>query len=200
MKATKAYIASLGTTGVLLAASILMLAVVSAVVAFNAWPGAGVPNRVQTLVLAEKPAAIRVSTHSTAAPAVPSTHRAAAVSSAGARGPVAPQRIAVQPLSGGAGPHSNTPTPAAKPAPAPAGAPKPLQSVQQTTDPIIAAVSNPDDTAGQVANGAQGVTDAVGVGLGKINPDLGQLVTQVGETAAQAVRDLPLPQHLLPGQ
>ena len=42
MKATKAYIASLGTTGVLLAASILMLAVVSAVVAFDAWPGAKV--------------------------------------------------------------------------------------------------------------------------------------------------------------
>ena len=38
MRATKAYIASLGTTGVLLGASILMLAVVSAVVAFDHWP------------------------------------------------------------------------------------------------------------------------------------------------------------------
>src|SRR2546423_710918 len=38
MSATKAYIASLGTTGVLLAASVLMLAVVSAVVALDPWP------------------------------------------------------------------------------------------------------------------------------------------------------------------
>ena len=51
MKATKAYIASLGTTGVLLAASLLMLAVVSAVVAFDRWPTGNVSARVQTLVL-----------------------------------------------------------------------------------------------------------------------------------------------------
>jgi hypothetical protein len=51
LKATKAYIASLGTTGVLLAASLLMLAVVSAVVAFDRWPGGAVANPVQTLVL-----------------------------------------------------------------------------------------------------------------------------------------------------
>lgn len=195
MKATKAYIASLGTTGVLLAASILMLAIVSAVVAFDAWPGAGAPGRVQTFVLAERPAPIRVSTHSNAAPAVPAAHRAAAP--AAARRPVAAQRIAGQHFSGGARAHTNTPV--AKPAPAPAPAPKPLQSVQQTTYPIFDAVSNPGGTAVQIANGAQGVTDAAGVSLGKISPDVGQLVTQVGDTAAQAVRDLPLPQHLLPG-
>ena len=56
MRATKAYIASLGTTGVLLGASILMLAVVSAVVAFNRWPSGTVSTRVQTLTL-EDPAA-----------------------------------------------------------------------------------------------------------------------------------------------
>ena len=39
MKATRAYIASLGTTGVLVASSALLLVVVSALVAFNAWPG-----------------------------------------------------------------------------------------------------------------------------------------------------------------
>src|SRR4051795_11732582 len=61
MKATKAYIASLGTTGVLLAASILMLAVVSAVVAFDRWPGSHVSSPVQTLLLTEKAAPIRVS-------------------------------------------------------------------------------------------------------------------------------------------
>src|SRR3954463_4753266 len=39
MRATRAYIASLGTTGVLVASSALLLVVVSALVAFNAWPG-----------------------------------------------------------------------------------------------------------------------------------------------------------------
>ena len=38
MRATKAYIASLGTTGVLIASSLLLLALVSAIVAFRGWP------------------------------------------------------------------------------------------------------------------------------------------------------------------
>ena len=66
MKATKAYIASLGTTGVLLGASILMLAVVSAVVAFDRWPNGNISTRVQTLVVEERPAALRVSENSSA--------------------------------------------------------------------------------------------------------------------------------------
>src|SRR5215212_3348534 len=60
MRATKAYIASLGTTGVLLGASILMLAVVSAVVAFDRWPNGHVSTRVETLVLKDSPTPIRV--------------------------------------------------------------------------------------------------------------------------------------------
>jgi hypothetical protein len=39
MRARAAYISSLGTTGILLAAAVLMLAIVSALVAFRAWPG-----------------------------------------------------------------------------------------------------------------------------------------------------------------
>src|SRR3954469_2300427 len=77
MKATKAYIASLGTTGVLLAASILMLAVVSAVIAFDRWPGGNVTTDVQTLVLNEKAPAIRVSARATGPSATPSRSAAA---------------------------------------------------------------------------------------------------------------------------
>src|SRR5258707_8578078 len=77
MRATKAYIASLGTTGVLLAASILMLAVVGALVAFDAWPGASVATRVKPLLLTERPAAIRVSARSLAASATPARRTAA---------------------------------------------------------------------------------------------------------------------------
>jgi hypothetical protein len=38
VRATRAYIASLGTTGVLIASSLLLLALVSAIVAFRGWP------------------------------------------------------------------------------------------------------------------------------------------------------------------
>src|SRR4051794_4977331 len=91
MRATKAYIAGLGTTGVLLAASILMLAVVSAVVAFDRWPDGHVSSRVQTLVLAERPTAIRVSTHASGPAATPAARRSATVAAllrAAGRAPV----------------------------------------------------------------------------------------------------------------
>src|SRR4051794_427609 len=39
MRARVAYISSLGTTAILVAAALLMLAVVSAIVAFRGWPG-----------------------------------------------------------------------------------------------------------------------------------------------------------------
>src|SRR5438045_7217666 len=96
MKATKAYIASLGTTGVLLAASILMLAVVSAVVAFDRWPGAGAQAPVKTLVLADTPAAIRVGTHSTA-PSATAAARNATLAALGR------PRVTTAPLAAGHG-------------------------------------------------------------------------------------------------
>src|SRR5690242_16159408 len=99
MKATKAYIASLGTTGVLLAGSILMLAVVSAVVAFDRWPGGEVSTRVQTLVLDEQAAPIRVTSRSTAPSATLAVARRGATS---ARGPVATRpRAGAGPINAG---------------------------------------------------------------------------------------------------
>src|SRR3954451_18865194 len=95
MRATKAYIASLGTTGVLLAASVLMLAVVSAVVAFDRWPNGNVSTRVQTLVLTDKPAPIRVSARAVARPAQ------AARSVSAATGSAAPRAVANGPGVGG---------------------------------------------------------------------------------------------------
>jgi hypothetical protein len=196
LKATKAYIASLGTTGVLLAASVLMLAVVSAVVAFDAWPGANAPNPVRTLVLNDKPAAIRVSAHATA-PATAAARRAVLAAGA-ARGRAVTRPAGGLPgqrLSGG----NRSVTPA-RPAPAlPAPVAKPVQQVQNAASPIFDAVSNPGSTATQVADTAQGVTDSAGVSLAKISPQVGAVVQQAGQTAAQTVRQLPLPDHLVPG-
>src|SRR3954452_91748 len=197
MKATKAYIASLGTTGVLLAASVLMLAVVSAVVAFDRWPGAGVASPIQTVALNERPATIRVTGHSSA-PSATSTVRAAtrgavvAAPRATGRAPV----VAGKQFSGGRVTSPGGATPAQPALPAPVQ--KTLEPVQQTTDPIFDAVSNPGSTAGAVANGTQQVTDALGKATTKLNPDLGNVVTATGQAVAQTVRDLPLPQHVLP--
>src|SRR4051812_4143026 len=51
VRATRAYIASLGTTGVLVASSALLLVVVSALMAFNAWPGGDPISGIKGLVV-----------------------------------------------------------------------------------------------------------------------------------------------------
>jgi hypothetical protein len=60
MRARFAYISSLGTTAILVAAALLMLAVVSAIVAFRGWPGQASTGGVQTVPLAPGGAAERV--------------------------------------------------------------------------------------------------------------------------------------------
>ncbi|MEA2483178.1 MAG: hypothetical protein QOC55_1125 [Thermoleophilaceae bacterium] len=191
MKATKAYIASLGTTGVLLAASILMLAVVSAVVAFNHWPNGNVSTRVQTLVLREKAAPIRVSSHSGAPSATPLTRAVAALGAVPRAG--GPSAVAVPRFNGRAG------TPAAGTPSAPSAPALPAAPSLPSTSPLIDPISNPGTAAAQVADGVQSVTDSSGVSVGKVNEQLGQVVTQAGQTAADTVRALPLPGHIVPG-
>jgi hypothetical protein len=71
--------------------------------------------------------------------------------------------------------------------------------VEDQTSPIINAISNPGTTAGQIADGAQSVTDSAGLSLTSVSPALGGAVAGVGQTAAQVIREVPLPQHLVPG-
>src|SRR5688500_10531072 len=60
MRATKAYIASLGTTGLLLAFSASLLVVVGTLFAFNAWPGAQISDVVDSLVVDDEDSPFRV--------------------------------------------------------------------------------------------------------------------------------------------
>jgi hypothetical protein len=60
MRARVAYISSLGTTAILVAAALLMLAVVSAIVAFRGWPGDANGATVQTVPLAPHQSSQRV--------------------------------------------------------------------------------------------------------------------------------------------
>src|SRR5947209_8071534 len=131
LRATKAYIASLGTTGVLLAASLLMLAIVSAVVAFDRWPDGHVSTRVKTLVLAERPAPIRVSAHSGGASAA-----ALARAIAARGGAAAPNRAGHGPALPRLGGRTAPAAPGAGTRPAPALPPvvsPPLQPVAPAT-------------------------------------------------------------------
>jgi hypothetical protein len=200
MKATKAYIASIGTTGVLLGASLLMLVVVSAVVAFDGWPTGNASTRVHTLVLSEKPAPIRVRATAVAL-ASPAPSAVPARSLATVPTVAVPRVRNLQDVAGQRVPAPGSATPAAPESvekvlpPAVAG---PLQPVEQTADPIINSISNPATTAAQVADGAQSATDAAAGSAARISPQVGGAVADAGQAAAEAVRTLPLPGHLLP--
>ena len=195
MRATKAYIASLGTTGVLLAASLLMLAVVSAVVAFDRWPGGQVSTPLRTLVLSDQPAAIRVSSKSTAPSTrsvVRATGRRAATRTpqAGGGGGVAGERV---------GGDERTPTADAPSRTAPALVPQvPQQPIEDVSRPIVNAVADPRTTAGQLADRGQSVTDAAGASAGRVDPQVGDAVTQSGQAVADTLRQAPLPDTVIP--
>lgn len=60
MRATRAYITGFGTTGLLISAALLSLAVMSAFVAFNGFPGQDVQDPIGTLLVQEKQAAVKV--------------------------------------------------------------------------------------------------------------------------------------------
>jgi hypothetical protein len=60
LRATRAYITGIGTTGLLIASALLSLAVMSAFVAFNGFPGQDVQDPIGTLLLQEKQAPVNV--------------------------------------------------------------------------------------------------------------------------------------------
>jgi len=194
MKATKAYIASLGTTGVLLGASLLMLAVVSAVVAFDRWPSGQVSTRVQTLVLSERAPAIRVSTHpglsdralrrSAVASAL---QRAARLHAplANVHGVGGVQRVAGERQVGG--------HPASPIGPLPK---TPIDTPPFDLPPIDV---DPTNTSSLAAAAADQTQNATGTAGGAIGGDGGQAVSSTGSNTANAVRALPLPGPVFPG-
>ena len=55
MRASRAYIAGFGTTTVLVASALLLLAVVSAIVAFRGWPDTGFAENVGSVFVDEAP-------------------------------------------------------------------------------------------------------------------------------------------------
>jgi hypothetical protein len=173
-----------------------MLALVSAVVAFDRWPGANVRTPIHTLVLNERAHSIRVS-----ASAVGRSTPAAARTTGRSGAAAAPRAVAptgvvgggvvgARPIAGGTSPL--VPSPAAPPLPPAPDVPSP--------DTIVNSISNPGTTASQIADGTQAVTDNAGRSLTNLNPDVGTTVTDAGQAVAQTVRGVPLPDHVVPGR
>jgi hypothetical protein len=163
MHARAAYIRSFGTTGILLVASLLMLAMVGAVVGFHRWPGGSVVQNVPSVPL--NPTSTSHLREVRATTAVPGVHKATtsrAARAARARKSTA-GLVKVAPVSspdavgyavaitpGHVGPQATTPAnsgsgnPAPQPRPpAPPSAPPAPQPIQQLVDEIIQAVPPP---------------------------------------------------------
>src|SRR4051794_15363600 len=124
MRTTKAYIASLGTTGVLVASSALLLVVVSALVAFNAWPGGDPIGGIKGLVVDDREPSLQLTGPArVAADAAPAAAAVAAAppASAAPRAPAGAGVVNPVPSAGGPGggerfsqPPSTTDAPAAQ--------------------------------------------------------------------------------------
>jgi hypothetical protein len=192
MRATKAYIASLGTTGVLLGASILMLAVVSAVVAFDRWPNGNVSTRVPTLVLHESATPISVSATALRGAGAAGRVVAAARGTAPA-GRITIPRVAGQHFTGG---HSGQPSSPAAPVGLPLVPVGPSLPALPDPGPII--TGNPQGVLSAAADGTRSTSGSLGGSVGGVSPAAGQAVVTTGGTAADALK-IPLPGALLPG-
>jgi hypothetical protein len=197
LKAGKAYISSFGTTGLLVASSVILLIVVGALIAFDAWPTGASAGRPENVALgpAERAAAVKAARAQTSTPGAPAIH-----SSAGTRGsgrattrtarskrgkavtrdggrPVSDNGHVVSGLphpttdSSGDGGHP-LPPPTTSSAPGTSGLPLPTSSAGS-------AVSTGRETTSQVAGVVSG-----------ISPQAGALVTGVGDTVDHVVGDI----------
>src|SRR5436305_427925 len=118
MRARAAYIQSLGTTSILVASALLMLAIVSAIVAFRGWPAPSTSSGVPSVPL-QQPAPAQVAK---VAPAAPAAHvRIAAAASNAATVGRRVARASVTPglvkQVRGEGPATVAPAPGMAPAP-----------------------------------------------------------------------------------
>ena len=188
MRATRAYIASLGTTGLLLAFSASLLVVVGTLFAFNAWPGAEIRDAVDSLVVDEDEEPFRVAgPEQTALDAAPAAVAVASVSAAGgapgAGGGTLPRGAA----GGDATPPDTTGGGSFE---TPGGG---------TGDGTTGVTGDPDDDppidtgdeTDRLADATDQATGQLGQAVGGVNPELGNTVSETGQALSDIVRDLP---------
>ena len=190
MRATKAYIASLGTTGLLLAFSASLLVLVGTLFAFDAWPGADIRDAVESvLVDDDEGGTARVSgPEQVALDAAP-----AAVAVANGTGPGAADGGGG--AGGGFGGGGGGTTPGAGGGGFGGGGVGTGGGGGALTDGGTSLPSAPSVDSGQgtnqVADSTEQVTGGLGDSVGQVSPELGDTVSETGESLSDIVRDLP---------
>ena len=188
MSASKAYLAGLGTTGVLLASAIALLFLVGALVGFDAWPGGNLGERVERVDVRPGEEAIGLADalptgETLPAAAGPITVTAGGAPAAAPRGGGGTTPVLGDRESGGV-----------PPAPAPGGggtgdgivAPEPVGAITGI-DP-----GNPETARDVVADTTQQATQTLGGAVGTVSPEAGELVSGIGGGIADQIRSVPL--------
>jgi hypothetical protein len=206
MRASRAYIAGFGTTSVLVASALLLLAVVSALVAFRGWPGTGLTENASSVVVGQPQ---RLAVEGRPQVALNASPAAAAVAGSPARGTAAAAsggaRIAgtqVIRTAADTGPVATIRDPDC------------CARFRGDNEPTQRALQPPVDPADQAPGGllpetlltpqvnrvtqglgdtTQGLTDNLGGTVGRLDPRLGQTVTDTGRMVAELVRGLGRP-------
>ena len=215
VRAARAYLAGVGSTGSLLAGAALMFIVASALVAFHGWPHIAAqpsPGEVVISPRSESSPATQVARRLAVVAATPAAG-AAASAGVGALGsassPAHPPTAAGRALGGGRsgipGPPRQTvgaPTGPATPVAAPASGPgaptsccvtrppprSPVQQVQQTRGQATTTLGNvASGTGSQLGSTVQQTTNAVAGAVGGVSPAAGGVVGSAGSGAAQTV-------------
>ena len=204
MKASRAYIAGLGTTGVLIASFVIAFVIVSAIVAFNGVPGQASSDRLDRVDVGRGSAAAALSRSARrAARLYVESSRVDRDERGGARGAKARGRPARR--RGGAGaagatapseavPLSGSGTPAAGgsglPAlPADAGCGLPDLPEAPRLPPVGGATDGAGDVVNDVTSGVGGTVGGAAPGVGEALPQAGETVNGALDGAGQAVDD-----------
>ena len=201
MRTSKAYIAGVGTTSVLVASALLLLAVVSTLVAFNGWPGTGLAESIGNLVVDEPeglPADPPVQVATAASAAAAGVASVPAPGSAAAGGPAAPTGltgagvpVAITPGGGGGGPPPDGRDPQLRDDPVPP--PKPVLDEPGGLLPQSPVSDGVSRLTGGLGDTTQGLTDGLGNSVAQLNPGLGQVLINSGRSLAELLRDLGQP-------
>jgi len=190
MRATKAYIASLGTTGLLLAFSASLLLLVGTLFAFDAWPGGDIRDAVESVLVddGDGDTARVAGPEQVALDAAP-----AAVAVAGGPGAGAPGTGGTGGGTGGSGGGGGTTTPGTGGFGGGGGGTGDGGGTLPdggTSVPSAPSVDSGEQT-NQVADSTEQLTDGVGDAVGQVSPELGDTVSETGQSLTDIVRDLP---------
>jgi hypothetical protein len=190
MRATKAYIASLGTTGLLLAFSASLLVLVGTLFAFDAWPGGEIRDAVESVLVDDDDE----DTARVAGPEQVALDAAPAAAAVAGPGAGAPDGAGTGGGTGGSG-GGGTTTPGTDGGgfggdgggTGGGGGTIPDGGTSIPSTPSV------DSTEGtnQVADSTQQLTGGLGDTVGQVSPELGDTVSETGESLSDIVRDLP---------